>query len=203
MINRSSHKIPERHKKHSPAKGSADSLGFVKVGWLPDDTADFVAWGIASERARLELHAASRNRGLSDGPAQRARELFLYTLERAYPSGFWEGMPDLYEGKTDNLEIYLTFLEADPRFYRSGYAKSDVIRGVKRVQLTPRQRRRLQDVVLKDVDEGFRREFRDYCRLARHVQTPDWLLEMEERIISFNQGRATRAKWIMEACAKT
>ena len=112
----------------------------------------------------------------------------------------WEEIKNLQAGKTANLEKYLAFLEADPYFFRSGYVKSDVIRGLKRVALTYEQKGRLQSVVLRVVDKGFRREFRDYCRLARHVQTEDWLHEIETRLSSQDPNHALRAQWVLAAC---
>ncbi len=111
-------------------------------------------------------------------------------------------MADLRAGRTTNLEKYLAFLEADPHFFRSGYAKSEVIRGLKRLPLTQTQQRRLQNVVLHVVDKGFRREFRDYCRLARYVQSADWLQELETRLSSRDPNQALRARWVLDACRK-
>jgi hypothetical protein len=167
-----------------------------------------VVWGRAAERAKLEFDAAwkSYRSDLGDERLRRnaevARQLMGYTLERAYPPGFWEGMPDLYASKTENLEAYIAFLEADLHFYRSGYAKSEAIRGVKRVPLTPAQQRRLQDVVLRVVDKGFRREFRDYCRLAKHVQSADWLIEVEARLSAHDPNQVLRAQWVLDACRR-
>ena len=164
--------------------------------------------GQAADRAKQEFDLAWERYRLDRGNEKlardidSARQLMWYTLERAYPPGFWEGMEALHAGKTDNLEIYLAFLEADPRFFRSGYAKSEVIRGVKRLLLTTSQQRRLQDVVLRVVDKGFRREFRDYCRLARQVQSADWLREVETRLSSSDPNHVLRAQWVLDACRK-
>jgi hypothetical protein len=207
MLKRSSQKIPARRKKRDPNK-AAEAPRIPKASWLPHHTSDFAAWGVASDRARREFKEAwviwtKRMGNDSLGrAADEARELWYYTLGHVYPNGFWDGMPGMQAGSTENLEMYLSFLEADPRFYRSGYAKSDVIRGVKRLALTPQQQMRLQDVVLRVVDKGFRREFRDYCRLARHVQSPGFLQELEERLSSFDSNLALRAKWVLDACVK-
>jgi hypothetical protein len=174
--------------------------------WLPHDSGDFAAWGRAADRADAEFALALKRHRRDIGDEKlvlavdNARLLMWYTLERAYPAGFWEGLADLHSGKANNLEIYIAFLEADCHFHRSGYAKAEAIRGLKRVSLTSAQKLRLQEVVLRVVDKGFRREFRAYCHLARHIQSPDWLEEVRRRLLSTEPGQVLRARWVMEAC---
>ena len=57
----------------------------------------------------------------------------------------------------------MSFLEADPWFYRTGYIKSKLIRYIKRPMLTPEYIKRLQRVVLAVVDKRDDRDFRAYC----------------------------------------
>jgi hypothetical protein len=209
MFKRSSHKIPARHKKRDPKPGAkSPRVPGALPGWLPHHTSDFEAWGVAAERARDEFYAAWRRSTNIAGDeslrqaADEAQNLWSYTLERAFPPGFWEGMAAMLAGSTENVEIYIAFLEADPRFFRSGYVKSDVMRGVKRLQLTAQQQHRLQDVVLRAVDKGLRARFQDYCRLARYVQSPGFLELLEARTSSADPNLARRAKWVQDACLK-
>jgi hypothetical protein len=200
-------KNPQRSERRKPKQDTL-APNIAAVAWLPAPDAGFVAWGRAAERAHAEFDTAWQRYYRRMGDAQLYREQeearlrWFYTLERAYPPGFWEGMQDLLAGKTDNLEIYLAFLEADLHFFRSGYAKSEVIRGLKRLPLTEVQKRRLQNVVLRVVDKDFRREFRDYCRLARTIQSEDWLREVEARLASCDPNHALRAQWVLEACRR-
>lgn len=207
--------MPDRHKRKTPQppgqRGPKQGVGVKPVSravWLPEENAGFAAWGRAAERADREWKIAYQDSRLKLGNDKRfhdaeiARELVYYTLERAYPVGFWEGMKDLKAGKTHHLEIYIVFLEADPYFFRSGYAKAEVIRHLNRLTLTAAQRCRLQNVVLHVVDQGFRREFRAYCRLARHVQTKEWLHEVETCLSSSDPNLALRSQWILDACLK-
>lgn len=207
MLKRSPRKSPIPEKPHRPKRAAAP-VGVASAGWLPAGGAGFVAWGEAAERAHREFRSAWRvhQRDMGDDEllrkADAARELFMYTLERAYPAGFWEEMGELQAGKAMDLEKYLAFLEADPFFFRSGYAKSEVIRGLKRAALTAEQMSRLRNVVLSVIDKGFRREFRDYCRLARRVQNAEWLREVEARLLAEDEGRAVRARWVLNACGR-
>lgn len=175
--------------------------------WLPAPDADFIAWGNAAERARGEFDALWRKyKPQSDENIARAlgvaRNVWHYALDRAYPVGLWNGLGDLLAGKSENLEPYIAFLEADLYFFRSGYMKEEVIKGLKRTPLTESQRSRLQAAVLAVIEKGFRREFRDYCQLARRIQTAKWLQEIEARLSSKDTGIALRAKWVLEACRK-
>lgn len=176
--------------------------------WLPVPDADFAAWGRAADRARTEYVVAlkefwyHRDNSEFRRGFDTAYQLLQYTLERAYTTGFWNGMRDLLAGESENIEPYIAFLEADLYFFGSGYMKEEVIKGLKRTPLTSSQQSRLRHVILTVVEKGFRREYRDYCRLARRIQTPEWLQEIEARLSSKDTGIALRAKWVLEACRK-
>jgi len=131
---------------------------------------------------------------------EHAQALKLYTMVRAFPPGFSEGLVGLMAGKTENVEIYIRFLELDPYFFQSGYAKAYLIRYMKQLPFTTSQQRRLQDLILNVVKKGFRREFRSYCQLARYVQSDSWLLEVEALLASWDPNIALRSRWILAAC---
>jgi hypothetical protein len=67
-------------------------------------------------------------------------------------------------GDPSAIERCLTFLEADPRYFRSGYVKESIWRRFMHAPLTDRQRRRLEDVALAYVG---RRLTRQYWYMAR------------------------------------
>jgi hypothetical protein len=73
------------------------------------------------------------------------------------------------------------FLEADPRFFRSGYIKADLIRHVRKAQLSNDQRIRLRRVILIRIQGQDAREFRSYCHLARAVADADF----ERQVVEF------------------
>src|SRR5436190_18528918 len=58
----------------------------------------------------------------------------------------------LAAGEPEAVEEALTFLERDPYFFRSGYARERVARWLARVELTPLQKARARAVVLSTVD---------------------------------------------------
>lgn len=125
----------------------------------------------------------------------RSREAW----ERVFPPDFSEAFAAVKRGERAGLDEMLAFLEADPRFFRSGYIKADVLRAIKRVPLEPGEAERLLRVVLDIVDTRDGREFRDYCRLARHIATSDFRREIEGRTASTDPAIARRARWISAA----
>lgn len=118
----------------------------------------------------------------------------------AFP-GFWETMRGFRTGRTDvDPEPFLRYLEADPYFFHSGFIAADCIRYLKRFPLTENQKARLQRVVLHAVDSRDRREFRDFCRLARAVDAPELRAALRERLTYLDPNVRRRAGWMLAAC---
>jgi hypothetical protein len=67
-------------------------------------------------------------------------------------------------GEPAAIERCLTFLEADPRYFRSGYVKESIWRRFMHAPLTDHQRRRVEDVALGYIG---RRLTREYWYMAR------------------------------------
>ncbi len=115
-------------------------------------------------------------------PAQYfSREIIPAEVAR-YDWDFWQGMELLCGGDRTYLESAVAFLEADPIFYGSGYAKEDIIPAINRLDLPPKLVGRLQTVVLNMVDQRDGREFRAYCRLARKVDSPELREQLNRRL---------------------
>jgi hypothetical protein len=68
------------------------------------------------------------------------------------------------DGDPAAIERCLTFLEADPKYFRSGYVKESIWRRFMHAPLADRQLRRLEDVALAYVG---RRLTREYWYMAR------------------------------------
>src|SRR5262249_61692702 len=92
-----------------------------------------------SDEARWTLHACNELFRLPfahDPSVQRAYRLLLDEKERAwhsaFPSPFWDAYRRLKRGDPGGLETAIGFLEADPRFFRSGYLKAGLARFVRR-----------------------------------------------------------------------
>lgn len=116
-----------------------------------------------------------------------------------YPKEFWDGLERLRTGDPTAIDPAITFLEVDPWRFRSGYAKETILRYLKRADLGDEQTARLRAVILNAVDVGDRREFRGYCKLARHIVDDGLRVALLERLRSSNPGQARRALWVLDA----
>ena len=105
----------------------------------------------------------------------------------------------LQAGSVEGVEPAITFLEADPWCFRSGYVKADILRSLVRCPLTTDQAARLRQVVLYVVDRRDRREFRRYCRLAQIVDSEDLRRGLVARLRSGDRGVVRRALSVLES----
>lgn len=82
-----------------------------------------------------------------------------------------ETLAAIREGERSAIESALTFLDADPYFFRSGYLKEKVLHALKRAPLAERDQERLQMIVLRAIEGRYKREFRFYARLIPCLRT--------------------------------
>jgi hypothetical protein len=75
----------------------------------------------------------------------------------------------LRRGDPESIEVALTFLERDPYFFRSGYARDRIARRLAQAELTAAQRVRARTVVLSTVDGQRHCPLPGAGRLARAV----------------------------------
>ncbi len=158
------------------------------------------ARSVDEARAAVDRAAQLRDRS----PAayrdwQAAIEAFHTAIDDAYPEGFWEFVSSR---DPNQLESVISFLEPDPWFFRSGYAKATVINKIMSVALSVDQVRRLRVVLLEVVRGRDRREFRAFCRLARKLASPELSRELEALESSSERGIRRRAGWMLSALRK-
>lgn len=158
----------------------------------------------AARAAHLEIgrtFARLKNRNDENDPAtiawKAAIARFRDALRLAYPSDFGEDIERLKAGDARGLEGVIRFLEADPMFFGSGYAKADLIRFVNRMALTEHQAKRLRAVALAIVDRRASQEFRRYCRLAAKVNHPGLREDLRSRAAGGDPAVARRARWML------
>jgi hypothetical protein len=172
-----------------------------------DRVFDYARRAEYARKAQHILHEASaiRRSRPSDTEARarqtRASQLCHATVVAAYPQGFGQDFRRLKEGNASGMTAAVKFLEADPWFFRSGYTKAELIRYLIRIELPRSIEDRLRIVVLAVVDQGDRREFRHYCRLARKVDSPRLQEELSKRLRGEDPAVARRARWVLDALA--
>ncbi len=138
-----------------------------------------------------------KNRGTNRAPWEKACKEF-----HSYTSELNELVNRVYEESepkdTDVIEFILSFLEVDPVFFRSGYIKEEMLKKIKRVELTEKQIYRLRNVLYSAVESRGFREFKGYCRLAPIVtnnQLNEWL---SKKINSSEGAVKSRAKLMLK-----
>lgn len=102
----------------------------------------------------------------------------------AFPGGLNQGMKRLKAGDGEAIETALQFLEADARFFRSGYIKEEILRRLKHCDLSSIQKHRLARLILRSIDHGGLREFRGYSRLSPIVFSAQLLDAIQARLPS-------------------
>jgi len=102
----------------------------------------------------------------------------------AFPSGLDEGMARLAVQDKDVVETAIQFLEADPRFHRSGYIKIKLLRRLKHCKLSADQKRRMIRLIARSLDGGGQQEFRAYSKLAPAVFSPQLINAVHARLAS-------------------
>ena len=103
-----------------------------------------------------------------------------------------------YLRKLGGVEGAIRYLEKDEWTFGSGYAKADLIRLLRKLDLKPAQAERLRRVVLAVVDGRDRREFRHYCRLACKLDSPRLREELTRRLEDENEAVRRHARWTLE-----
>ena len=114
---------------------------------------------------------------------RRAWELCCAALEEAWqaawPPTFWDAFQALGIAGPCDVSMVVSFLEADPVFFRSGYVGESILRKLRRHPLTEPVKERLRRVVLDAVRRRHRRAFRRFSSLARDLDTTDLRLQLE------------------------
>jgi hypothetical protein len=66
----------------------------------------------------------------------------------------------------DLLEFAICFMQVNPMFFRSGYAKEVILKKLKRSKFSELQAEKLRQILIDAVKNRGTREYRRYCRLA-------------------------------------
>jgi len=95
------------------------------------------------------------------------------------------------------LEFVICFLEVNAWFFRSGYLKQIFLARLKRSILDAKAKQRLTQVLVDSVNRRGTREFRDYCRVAVKLATPELIAELEMARSGDDRARASRAAMML------
>jgi hypothetical protein len=157
---------------------------------------------IASNAARLRhLHDRidTTFREQPHGPEHRAAcdEFHREYDSLAFPGGLAAGLKQLKNNNPEVIEAALQFMVEDPRFFRSGYIKEEILRRLKHCDLSNQQQSRIAMLIVRSMDGGGRREFEGYSRLARRIHPPSLIAAAQTRLSSRNLEIVRRAKAVL------
>jgi hypothetical protein len=103
---------------------------------------------------------------------EEAAERFKRAFRDVWPPDFFDRLKRCKEGEASALNDILDFIEACPRFFRSGYTLDEALRCVVRPPRTEMQTERMRGLVLAAVTRRLGLPFRRIPRLARNVDSP-------------------------------
>lgn len=97
-------------------------------------------------RLHAQIHETVKQRNQSPELMQaweKACNVFYENYSKlAFPGGFHGAFERILDGDVATIEAAICFLEVRPYFFRSGYMFKDIIRKLKRADLTPKHARR-------------------------------------------------------------
>ncbi len=151
-------------------------------------------------KALVALHNGLKHPGPEDQDRSITITQYFQRYDQlAFPGGLERGLALLAAGDAKVIESAVTFLEVDPLFHRSGYIKADLLRHLKRVQLSEDQKSRLRKVVIARVQGPDSREFRHYARIAPVITDVSLRNALQVSRDSTDPVEARHAKWILQA----
>src|SRR5512133_3867405 len=115
----------------------------------------FEAHAAELKRLRKKIYELARRRAESAEAtaawSQASKVFFEQYDQLAFPGGLHREFELLRSADENAIEMAISFLEADPWYFRSGYYKEDMLRLLRKVPLTDEQRSRMRDLILKRV----------------------------------------------------
>ncbi len=157
----------------------------------------------AAERVRVaqaRVHETAAERGRRGGVERWHAALaeLNQAMRELHPPSMEDDARRLRVGDPDAIESAITYLENDPFAFGTGYVKEEMLRRLRHVALTPKQKARLAGVILHQVDNHDRREFWQYCLIGPLVVDDSLRLSLLGRLRSGEPGRARRALRVLD-----
>lgn len=156
----------------------------------------------AHDAALAAARAASGRPNAKDPLVIRWRastKLLQKALQAAYPQTLIDAMQGLKSGEEGDPYPLLEFLEADTVFFGSGYMKEEAANLLGRTPLPEKVKARLRSVLLDAVERNNRREFRRYCRLAKHLDSTELRTSLQSLSRDEDHAVRRRAEWMLSA----
>jgi hypothetical protein len=144
-----------------------------------------------------EVHRTREKFGRGEEWSEASRRFFAAFDRLAFPGGLARAIKQLPEDDLAIIETSVRFLEADPWFFRSGYIKADLLKHLRQAPLTEDQKLRLQKVIIDRIYGEDRREFKNYCRIARFITDQNFEQSLTELTSSTVEHVSRHARWVL------
>ena len=127
-----------------------------------------------------------------------AEHVGIYRIFAIWP----DKLKEIAEHDGEWRENAVVFLEADPSYFRSGYDKAQLLRRLKRAELSGDHQRRLRKVAVMAVEKARSVEFRQYCQLAARLGCKEMVADLGKLAESSDTLIRRRAGWMLEYVEK-
>ena len=163
---------------------------------------DLVSCIVQDTHAITQLHDeikhTLKNRAENPQAWKEACRIFHESYDGlAYPGGLAQGLIALKEQDPAAITTAIAYLKADPYFFRSGYIKQKVARLLKQASLTHAQIQELQDILIVAIQHDRRREYLEYCRLARKIADQKFRMRIQEIVEESDDAHMANQAQIM------
>lgn len=185
--------LQQMSKSTQPAAGKPSKA-------FPSDFANVIEANAAElQKLHDDVHRTWKLRKIQKASWHEAAERFRNSYDRlAFPGGLQKATALLAKNDPAIIETGVSFLEADPWFFRSGYIKADLLQRFRRAPLTEDQKTRLQKVIMDRIYGEDRREFKYYCRIARFISNPNFEQAVTELESSPVEHVSRHARWVLD-----
>jgi hypothetical protein len=176
-------------------------------GWTDHDRM-FAEIRRAYLEAVEEWHEAGGTRPVGEPPTHEAEYERIEDIERQRTEAAARAMPsdpqalvaDVRNRNSQAIHEAITWLESDPFTWRTSYFKQKLMAALCGAEVSTRNQERLRIVLLRLTTRGRRQEFPVACRLARHVDNPDFRDALRRIAADGNQESVYAATRMLRAC---
>ncbi len=134
---------------------------------------------------------AARNKG--QAAQEPLHDALMAAKKRLYSPQFEDGIEQLKQGDYSGAEYAISYIEADPFHFRSGYTKQRYARYLRRVELTEPDRERLRAAILASFRKGQRDDVAEYVRLGVTMDSKRFRKDVETMTRDPDEGVRWRA----------
>ena len=97
----------------------------------------------------------------------------------------------------DARDFTFQYFNVDPVYFGSGYTKEMLVRKVKKCELTRQEAETLRTLIVRRIQSGGQRDFKQFCKLIPKIQNTTFLDEVHTLANAKDKNVSSRAKIAM------